>query len=705
MQVFCILTLPANVIEAQVAPKVAGQEVHGYITAAFPKPPGMEEISLPGVRVLLKRETDGQPVPSSAVTTDGRGHFRIPAQPGGKYRLCAEAPNFEPRCSEKTIELADGPSISVPRLVLKPIGRTIYGVVTLRDGSPVAGQVAAVDAAGEKLAGPVQANLSGQYVLARLPSSAGLKVTATYDKAPAAVLPVADEDRINLQIPNSPPVIVSLMATFNGVWVQRAAPGTTVRIAAEASDADGDALHYRWNSSGGLLNSQNEPAIDWKLPSTQQPNTVTLEVTDGKGGIARASTTVFTSTADLKLKGGIVPRESNLVATVPPNIVPPSHDGIFIDPANSMLPCRGPNAEAACNAEAALYYQTIHVFDNNNKPIAPLGTLAGWKGQYGFSADRLTSPPSELRAVYFNNGDLQLGRDMHCLQPPYIRDLSVQFACYVSNFSNTGQAGDNPDPQLSIGLVSQEHTEFATVAMTYSGGSNPLIKFFVFDQNGVAQAEAKLDNDGAKAVPGICIACHGGSYDANAHLAVQTNFLPFDTSSFLYGDLNEEDQRETFRKMNNIVKQTAQVSTISALIDGWYARQALGRTCGVDVIGCGPDNSFIPTGSSCPASAAPQFPTCGWATASAQGSDPKKFYLDVAKVYCRSCHVARPGNFNIQNFTDFSTPDSEVSSAVCHKRMPDAQTPFDRFWLDQNAQSALSAILSAVVPGYTACAK
>jgi hypothetical protein len=117
----------------------------------------------------------------------------------------------------------------------------------------------------------------------------------------------------------------------------------------------------------------------------------------------------------------------------------------------------------------------------------------------------------------------------------------------------------------------------------------------------VPNTEALLDTDGAKAVPGVCIACHGGTYNAAGapHNVSGARFLPFDTPSFLYDQVNARfsatSQNEAFRTLNIIARNTdtdgsgppalapGQVcssitcQTIRDLIDGWYSWCGGGR--------------------------------------------------------------------------------------------------------------------------------
>jgi len=156
----------APVIYGQNTPAPApGAEVHGYVSAVFPTAAGDQEIALPGVRVFLRQAVDDQIIAASAVVTNARGYFRTPLQPPGRYRVCGEAANFEPGCAAKDIEMGNQTVLLNPHLILKPVGKAVYGRVTLADGSPAArsstslyttggaARVAMVNAQGQTVAG------------------------------------------------------------------------------------------------------------------------------------------------------------------------------------------------------------------------------------------------------------------------------------------------------------------------------------------------------------------------------------------------------------------------------------------------------------------------------------------------------------------------------------------------------------------------
>jgi len=53
---------------------------------------------------------------------------------------------------------------------------------------------------------------------------------------------------------------------------------------AEASDPDGDSLTYLWEVTGGTLDDRNSQNTTWTMPLTPGNYTVTLTVSDGRGG-------------------------------------------------------------------------------------------------------------------------------------------------------------------------------------------------------------------------------------------------------------------------------------------------------------------------------------------------------------------------------------------------------------------------------------
>src|SRR4030095_7871127 len=85
-------------------------------------------------------------------------------------------------------------------------------------------------------------------------------------------------------VPNTAPHIDSLAAFVNGIGVRRAAPGATVDVSAEVTDADGDGLHYAWLDAEGAVTTLDVPGARWTLQPVPATNSLTLLVADGRGG-------------------------------------------------------------------------------------------------------------------------------------------------------------------------------------------------------------------------------------------------------------------------------------------------------------------------------------------------------------------------------------------------------------------------------------
>ena len=72
------------------------------------------------------------------------------------------------------------------------------------------------------------------------------------------------------------------------------------------------------------------------------------------------------------------------------------------------------------------------------------------------------------------------------------------------------------------------------------------VGFYVFDDQGGLRPSAALDGEGNKSVPRMCMACHGGTYDANTHSVTGASFLPFDAFYFQYSRQESDDYGQSF---------------------------------------------------------------------------------------------------------------------------------------------------------------
>ena len=85
--------------------------------------------------------------------------------------------------------------------------------------------------------------------------------------------------------PNQPPVIGSLTA-------EKEVPTLAeTQIVCQASDADSDNLTYQWSVDGGTITGEGS-TITWAAPDTSDNYTITVTVSDGKGGTIAQSITI-----------------------------------------------------------------------------------------------------------------------------------------------------------------------------------------------------------------------------------------------------------------------------------------------------------------------------------------------------------------------------------------------------------------------------
>ncbi len=194
-------------------------------------------------------------------------------------------------------------------------------------------------------------------------------------------------------------------------------------------------------------------------------------------------------------------------------------------------------------------------------------TLSAFMSQYGFAADGA----NETAASYYNNGDLAVGRAMHCRATT---TPAGGLACYVSNFGSF-----DGDPNVAIAaLETAAATPIATVAMVYSPPITApnAVSFVVYNPAGALQDSAQLDTHGDNtAIPQNCINCHGGasSYDATTHAATGARFLPFDPAAFEFGSaagFTLLDQQDQIRALDQLVLDAAPTEAIEDVIGGIF---------------------------------------------------------------------------------------------------------------------------------------
>jgi hypothetical protein len=363
---------------------------------------------------------------------------------------------------------------------------------------------------------------------------------------------------------------------------------------------------------------------------------------------------------------------------------------LLLNVSQTYLSLFGPAPSAT---ETDSYLQSVGALDSNKQPTSARGTFKAWKTTNGLSVDPKNPVPGEVVAVYFNNGDLQLGRDMHCLTQ------GTKTACYVTNYGSL-----QGDAQAAIHDALNKNNPVATVAMEYDPALGTAgVRFYAFKANDDLFPNPVLDSQGGKFLPQNCMACHGGSYDQANHNADNSSFLPFDINTFVF-DLTAGSsagpgaQDDKFRQLNAIVRGTSPNNInvnnpITGLIDGWYAAcGGVNNTTNCNSV----DNAYAPQ---------------GWqnqGSTSSASSAIVQLYQTIPRVYCRTCHIAQgsatTGFPDWTQYSDFNSP-GFVGGAVCQQRnMPHAEVPFKKFWFSNNPYAP--TFLSSPTPngiGVTPC--
>ncbi|MEM9101556.1 MAG: hypothetical protein AAGB12_04480 [Pseudomonadota bacterium] len=325
-----------------------------------------------------------------------------------------------------------------------------------------------------------------------------------------------------------------------------------------------------------------------------------------------------------------------------PNINTVNYLNIRSEPQNNLYDydCSDPGQ----NCEQSDYYQSIN---------AP-STFNAWLIQNGFSSANpggtIVIPPQRAAsAKYYNAFDLGLGRDMNCRQ-----EFSGRVACYVTNYGTP--VIDDHDSALNA--VINQDSPVATVAMTYFPNVNSnAVTFYVYDGNGNLLRDIPLDQQGAKAVPGVCLNCHGGRYDPASNSVIDARFLPFDIENYEFSNnaaytLNA--QQESFRKLNQIVLATNVSADFSTLVNNWYDNN-------INTVGQTFDTEFVPS---------------GW-------SENPVVYDQVIKPYCRVCHIALESYRDWDNLAEFANYGAYAIDLARNSntiRMPQAQLTLQKFW-------------------------
>src|SRR4030042_1613485 len=94
--------------------------------------------------------------------------------------------------------------------------------------------------------------------------------------------------------PPPPPPPPNQLPVISAITAEKQIPTLTeTQVVCQASEADGDTLTYQWSADGGTVTGGGS-TITWGAPNTSDNYTITVTVSDGKGGTIAQSITIAT---------------------------------------------------------------------------------------------------------------------------------------------------------------------------------------------------------------------------------------------------------------------------------------------------------------------------------------------------------------------------------------------------------------------------
>lgn len=361
-------------------------------------------------------------------------------------------------------------------------------------------------------------------------------------------------------------------------------------------------------------------------------------------------------------------------------------------------------------AYADAYYAAID--PNSNRT-----TLAAWKSVNGFG----NGTGDERKVVFGDKNDLGYGRRMTARQSP---DGSLAFM--VDNYLvETGSQGYTYSSVNIDAAVVQSSQRFVSVsAIEYSdldgpGGVNgpKFVKFYNFAADGSRNTMVDQDGLGDKAMPHICVNCHGGRADR----LTTTGLFPLvaNAASQQAGDVSARLQvlkvhtfdfsklkDPTTNSVRTRASQEADMKVINQWISATYSNTGINEWDGSvaqNFIQTAYGGAGFPNASYSDVAATAFVPDSNWTSSGQAG-----LYQNVVAPSCMTCHILRgtknQDDISFKTFTQFSNYADRIKAHVFDRgNMPLAKIVFEQFWATGGTlPQQLAAVPSIAAQGATA---
>jgi len=213
---------------------------------------------------------------------------------------------------------------------------------------------------------------------------------------------------------NHRPAIVGLEATPGKVI-----PLGTCQIACTASDADEDHLSYNWSVDGGEVNGEGD-TVTWYAPRSVGSYTVTVTVTDGRGGEVMSYVVIEVSENEAP---AIADLTADLDWTVPLGTL-----------------------QVMCDAEDADEDDLSYEWTADGGDISGTGAVANWTAPQEFGVYKITVT---VKDGHGSSDTRTLSVIVASEQPAIIEDLVVTAEhCYLRTYSWGYKVGKEQEYRL-----------------------------------------------------------------------------------------------------------------------------------------------------------------------------------------------------------------------------------------------------------------
>ena len=381
---------------------------------------------------------------------------------------------------------------------------------------------------------------------------------------------------------------------------------------------------------------------------------------------------------------------------------------------------------------AQAYYDAID-------PLGLRSTLTDFKNTNGFGTNVIGE--TEINVIFRDTRDLGYGRKMTVrFTDPTAPGWTVaghRVMAFVENYQVVPFTGaDYSSLNLEAAITSNYNYHVGTNAIEYSMvGGTPMTRFYTYAPGSGARLNTvNLDGRGQKAMPSVCINCHGGRADPlftsragtptttfpnSGNVRARMQPIPVDSVEFWStAPYRRLDQEETLRQINYAIFCTHSYPLAGPAATGVDTCRPLpaNPSGGNDYQGAAAEmmkSWYSAGGIDTPGTAmADTYLPAGWADASVAGratnpislTQQQSLYANIVAPNCRVCHGLRgtenQNDINFDSYLKFESYADRIKVHVYDRgNMPLGLLIYKNFWAS-NAPEQLADWLTSVNPAY-----